>query len=366
MVMTRKIVRLALAAGVLLVGCFEDVDEPAGDGTGETTGETGGDPSTGSTGPSSTTVEPGSESGAVDTGTDDGAESCAAAEVCVDVAPAGWQGPVAYFEGDDLAMLPSCAAPFGGLSTEVFDALQAGSATCEACGCGDAADVQCSSPTVRFYNSSSCAEFGDPPASEFALGEQDECTVFPMGSGAYGAESDSVTPVPGTGTCASSGGEASLDAPTWGAQLRACAPPELVAACGTDRVCAPRPGAPFAESLCIHRPGDVACPAGDYTERFLRYNSYEDTRGCSACSCGSPSGGACNAELLFSYTSTCEDDYLHLINPGSGGCTTLWGSTPSSGLLLVNEVTGASCVPSGGEAEGEATPQEPVTLCCTP
>ena len=147
--------------------------------------------------------------------------------------------------------------------------------------------------------------------------------------------------------------------------LRACSSAALGASCGEASICAPMPGAPFAETLCIHRPGDVACPAGDYGERFVRYASYADDRGCSACSCSDPQGGDCDASIAFWYDSSCESDYLTMTGLGSGGCTTLWGDAPDSGTLIINEITGSSCEPSGGEAQGAVAPDDAVTFCCT-
>jgi hypothetical protein len=355
---------LGATLGLLATGCFEDTKGPAEATEGSTgrgsadSGSTGGGPGGTDVDPDgTTTTDPGS-------GSFDGAAECASSEVCVDLAPDGWDGPVAYFEGPDLAALPSCAAPFGGLAVELFDELTADPAVCTACSCGGAGGVECSSPTVRFYESSNC--FGGF-SSDFDLGAADECIVFPNGTGAYGAESDPVTPVAGTGECPAAGGDAMLGEPAWGVQLRACEAPPATVACGDGQVCVPTPGAPFAPGLCVHRPGDVACPAGPYDQRRLRYAGVDDGRGCSDCDCGDPFGGSCTAEILLSYTSTCTDDYLHLINPGSGGCTTLFGETPNSGMLLVDGVDGAECMPTpeGGQAEGEALPSEPVTFCCT-
>ncbi len=353
-----------LAAGVLLGGCFEDVESPES-GTSGTEGDTG---TTGASADLGTGNDDEPDTGSdddPDTGSDDGAVECAPTERCLALSPAGWEGPVAYFEGDDLDTLPSCAAPFGGLSIEVHDQISGTAPDCEACSCGAASDVQCSSPTVRFYHSSSCDEFGDDPASEFMLGPQGDCTVFPNGDGAYGAEADPVTPLEGTGSCVASGGEATIADADWAVELRACAAPEATTVCGDERACVPSPGAPFASELCIYRPGDVACPAGDYAARFLRYGAYEDSRECSECECGAPSGGSCDAGILFSNTNTCVEDYLTLPMPGSGGCTTLWGSTPSSGVLEVYDVAGAACAASGGEGQGEVMPADPVTFCCT-
>lgn len=353
---------LGAAIGLLLAGCFEEIQDPAAtEGSSGTATDTG--PTTG--GPGGTDVEPdGTSTTSIepDSGSHDGGVDCATDEVCVDLAPDGWDGPVAYFEGPELAELPSCAAPFGGLDVELYDQLVASPAECSECGCETATAVECTSPSVRFFNNSNC--FGDFQ-SEFQLGAVDECVVFPNPVGAYGAESDPVEPVPGTGECLVTGGEGLVPGPSWGMALRACAPPPATVACGDGQVCVPAPGAPFAPSLCIHRPGDVACPSSQYDQRLVRYAGFDDSRGCSDCECGDPEGGSCTAEILFSYTNSCTDDYLHLVNPGSGGCTTLFGDEPNSGMLLVTAVSGAECSASGGQPEGSAVADEPVTFCCT-
>lgn len=346
---------LGVALGLPAAGCFEDIQDPPV-GTEGSTGTSSGSTTGTDVDPDSTAaVEP-------DSGAHDGGVECPPTDVCVDLAPDGWEGPVAYFEGASPSELPSCGAPFGSLALELYDQLTAPPAECGTCGCGDPTNVECSSPAVRFYGDSKCFVMA---GAEFQLGGEDECIVFPEAMGVYGAEADPVTPLPGTGGCTPSGDETTLPEVTWGTALRACAPPDPVTACGDGQVCVPVAGEPFAPGLCIYQPGNVPCPSSQYGQRFVRHATVEDGRGCSECQCGEPGGSTCQAEILLSHTNGCTDDYVHIVGPGLGSCVSLSGEAPGSGMLLVLGVSGGDCSPFGGEPQGEAVPAEPVTFCCS-
>jgi hypothetical protein len=256
---------------------------------------------------------------------------------------------------------PGCAGDFPEAGITAFDDLMADAGSCSDCSCGDPEGIKCLPPEVRFYDDSGCNYFG----SKFDLDDAPDCTVFPNGTGAYGAESDEVLPEPNTGECAASGGELSAPEPSWGLQVSTCGTGELNDSCGDGKVCAPAPGVPFESGLCISKLGDVACPAGDFSLRTVYFQNYDDVRACSSCGCGDPADAQCNAHIEFSYNNSCSEEYLNIDDPGSGGCTTLWGSTPSSGKLIVDSIVGGDCAPSGGDPEGSVTPTEPVTVCCT-
>src|SRR5262249_53874094 len=55
------------------------------------------------------------------------------------------------------------------------------------------------------------------------------------------------------------------------------------------------PPAGFRE--CIVAKGDVECPAGDkHSEKRVSYDEkIDDTRGCTPCTCGAPTGTSCSA-----------------------------------------------------------------------
>ena len=134
--------------------------------------------------------------------------------------------------------------------------------------------------------------------------------------------------------------------------------------CPAGSVCAPTPSGPFEPTLCIEQPGNVpACPTVAYTSRSVVFGGLNDTRGCSACTCGPVTGASCSGSVTeFAQSDT--------------GCTT--GQTiyalgqscdpvqqPSS-LELAMTSSGGSCAPSPVVATGSAVPTQPMTFCCIP
>jgi hypothetical protein len=162
--------------------------------------------------------------------------TCASAAACVAAAPAGWTGHAVLYDGA-TAGAPTCAAPFATDLMPGRAGLSAAVAVCSACTCG------------------------------------------PSNGGA----------------CPAAGGAKIVSAPMFARIGIGCAggPAATVGCTGT--VCQPRPAPPFAAGLCVHQAGDVACPAGPFTDRHVFFAGVNDTRGCTACACGPAAGGACAA-----------------------------------------------------------------------
>ena len=311
----------------------------------------------GSTGPGDTagptTVEPTGSAG-----------DCLAVEACVSAAPQGWQGPVATIERATLDTLPACQDEYAERVVQTFDQLDGSPASCLGCECGPGTGVECTTPEVRFYNSSACGMFGTVASSEYTMEAAGVCTVFAASAGNFGAEADEIVPVEGTGSCDPLAVTPELPEPIWGTIRRACAPEVEGTNCGDGRVCAVTPTAPFDPDLCIWTEGDMPCPDGDYTERSVYFQGVDDQRSCSACECGPTQGGDCDAEIMLSHVASCVDDYVTIPN-FENNCTFLNGDPPDSGLLIVDGVDDVTCEASGGAVTGEAIPNQPVTFCCT-
>lgn len=184
----------------------------------------------------------------------------------------------------------------------------------------------------------------------------------------------------------------------------ACGTFEAIAeGCG-DGLCVPQPAAPYDSDVCIWAEGDLECPAG-FDDRTVYHSDFTDTRSCSACSCGGPSGscegqsirvrgwcdidgffcvggpncgpnssGACEEEVTFAISelSACEaldhTDYCTpLCEPGEvcASCTT------QHDLIEIRDITydagdpNASCPPSGGQPTGSVSGTSPTTICCS-
>lgn len=98
------------------------------------------------------------------------------------------------------------------------------------------------------------------------------------------------------GSCPPTGGTAITQAATWGRHGAACERmPDAATGCtGADR-CVPRSPIGLTAGVCIQHDGDIPCPSGSFSDRHVLYTMLADTRGCAACSCGPPVGGACAA-----------------------------------------------------------------------
>jgi hypothetical protein len=161
---------------------------------------------------------------------------CAGQAVCAPAVPAGWQGHVELFDGAQ-ANAPGCILPWNGGELVAGNASPTGApAACSACTCG----------------------------------------------------------APSGGKCAPSGGKATTTAVTFASYGLACDNTHETVAMGCSaQSCSPLPAPAFRPGLCIHEAGNVACPAGAFSERHVYFASVLDTRGCAPCACGAPAGNAC-------------------------------------------------------------------------
>jgi hypothetical protein len=290
-----------------------------------------------------TTTDPSTTEGASDSddSSDDGSPTCAGQ--CAPAVPAGWQGPVVLYAGDDP---PDCPDEF----PEVVHAAQHtglvnGAATCD-CECGDAGGAVCGSATLREEgNNCLMAVVG---AETHALAPN-ACTAIFIDGGEW-----SLTPGAldvSSASCTPQASE-SIATPTWGNDLRSCeAAP--VAGCD-DGACIPE--TPAEHTLCIWQDGAAACPAGPWTDVTTTYASFTDGRECSACTCGAPTG-SCGG-----YAELANNDCGVIWNGdlSAGSC----GDFPDTSHATYVPDLEASCAPSGGALQGSVTTSGTVTYCC--
>jgi hypothetical protein len=123
----------------------------------------------------------------------------------------------------------------------------------------------------------------------------------------------------------------------------------------------PQPAGSFATTLCVEQVGDAPCPSTDYINKTLFYQSVDDLRGCSTCTC-TPSGASCAKAAVNTYTTSngsCGGMPItynapFTCDPISADHDVMYTVTPTAGTCTANPVT-----PSG-----TATPTEPITVCC--
>jgi hypothetical protein len=352
-------------------------DAPAADGlfldTGEPDGEGGDDSAAGDDAgldASRTDVVPSPDGGpdaeldgtSGGDATADAQAVCGPGFACTPGVPQGWGGPLEVYRGAGVP--PPCSASFFGPSFEGHEGLNAPPATC-GCSCGAPQGVSCSPVRVSFTNGATCA--AAPAECAAAMLLPDTCRTLSersMCAAALVIDISAAAPVPSGGLCNATPTLA-LPVPTWSSNTRACVatgvPP--TASCPAGSVCAPRPASPFASNLCISQAGDVLCPAGGYSSRFVSYAGLRDTRGCSPCTCGSASGAQCKDSItVFSSTDgSCSTGGVTYNLPIS--CA---GVLQPGDFRLSAAFAGGGCAPSQTVSNGTAVPAQPVTFCCLP
>ena len=122
----------------------------------------------------------------------------------------------------------------------------------------------------------------------------------------------------------------------------------------------------YGEAVCVFARKDTVCPEGPYSVRTLIQTDFDDTRGCTACTCGDPVGDNCDAVTkLFSDQSCAMPSNSY---PDNATCVSFGGALPTGSLLVhvPNGPGGGTCTPSGASAStGTLVGKSPLTVCCT-
>lgn len=324
----------------------------------EANAETAADLETGA--PADATSDAAPSDGPNDSSENDGASSPAACHSCVPVVPSGWYGPLAIHEGNGAGTAPPCSGDF---SVRIYDGLAAPTAPDAECSCAceAPANVSCSKSELTFYVDSTCRFTCGSPASN---GQAGIVCARPMTQAceAKDVRAFKVSPsVPSGGTCAPAA-SAHVSPATWSSSVRLCgrsfdAP---ASGCNGAGTCAGGVLPPFAATnRCVLRPGAWACPSGYPVSRTF-YETATDTRACTGCSCGSPSGGTCAPSVATYDTTSCSTVGTTVVAPSS--CNTTTGVQRMTVSAPV--ASGGACPPSGGTPTGAFTPESPSTVCC--
>ncbi len=265
-------------------------------------------------------------------------------EACVDscapAVPGGWNGP---FYIVDAANLIDCPQGFARQDLG-FAGLSAEASTC-ACQCvAGAGDCR-----VDFELSITSTCFG--PLVDDTL-QDGTCRGYNAG----GANVRMVAEQAGSPTSCTPDVNIATPEATWASASTFCAAPARGGDCGSDQCIAQSPDG-YATQLCISSDGDTQCPGDAWSSRTLVYRGFDDQRTCQGCTCSGPT--ACVAQA-----------YAYDDNGSCGGsaqevpfnsCTNI---SVSGGYSVGATVDNGSCQASAVMPSGEATPIEPVTLCC--
>jgi hypothetical protein len=274
--------------------------------------------------------------------------SCGNGGTCAANAPLGWMGPVALYVGAGPA--PSCDADAASLFTGGDPIAPA--ATCTGCSCG-ASSVSCADPVVTLFDDPSCSTGGS------------KVTASTSCSPILAAAATVAAPV-ATGSCAPSGGVATLAPVTWTTVARAC-PVSPSGSCPGGDLCVP--GQPASTSVCVMQSGSAtACPPGYTSGPQIFYTGVDDTRGCSACACGAATNAACTiaSPAVDGYIEGCMVTPEVMLAAPTASCTSLEASVFLE--LVATPMPGAAgtCAASGGGPTGSAAPTGAASFCCAP
>jgi hypothetical protein len=159
--------------------------------------------------------------------------------------------------------------------------------------------------------------------------------------------------------------------PAWSTFARGCED----ASGGTWGTCAEHgetcaPAAPAGFRQCVSHEGDRDCPSfTPYIEKHLFYGGADDSRDCSPCSCGAPTGSSCAASLSIYSDSACSTPLFSSLSIDSNApaCVDLpVGSALGSKSIGTPTYTPGQCQASGGAPTGSISPVQPSTFCCLP
>jgi hypothetical protein len=238
-----------------------------------------------------------------------GAEPCPP-DACEPVAPGGWEGPIAFWEGtaaeaDDP---PDCPPGYTD-PTDWFSGLIAPDGECK-CTCAQEGQSCDKNTELLLYPDQNCGQ----SCVTITSPADAVCTTVtaPLCNGSQGTMQGE-RPTPSGGTCKPS--YTPIPDVTWERGARICLPSDLQYCAGPDQVCAPQPPPPYAELSCVmHKlapgQGQPACPDGFRTAKARLYAEYTDERDCSTCVCSSLTGGSCTGTVSLYNGGDCS---------GSGG-----------------------------------------------
>jgi hypothetical protein len=274
---------------------------------------------------------------------------------CLPPAPAPWIGPSAVYDGDEATRPAGCPNVYTLAEVTAHDAITVPDAVCK-CGSVTYTNHFCN-VEIRDYSNGSCS--GTPGVQQLKTSGP-RCTTFTVQPAAVLVKSNW-----DGGTCTYGPGTTVLPPPTFGHATVSCGLPQ-VGAC-TDRadcIASPPPDAPFTR-LCIHAPGDLACPSEDYAKKILSYAAVKEARTCADCSEAGVMTLTCGN--FFSRASSCPGDVPTIVGVPIA-------ANNGSSCQPINQIdvdiqglgpTDAGCSPKvPAKPLGTATLDSPVTFCC--
>ncbi len=265
-----------------------------------------------------------------------------------------------------------------------YTELVAPPASCDICKCEKSEGTCTDLPTDIQIRAGSCNDpnatalpFGGPPGWDGSCTSANGITAgatCPEGSSTLCAQTVSVGALPGptAEACAVTTHElpAFWKDTGWKERWISCRGNVDELRCGDSEACAPDRPLPWLQ--CVWRAGKHAqCPTNYQDGPRVLYPelAINDGRECTKCECGPPAGSACLATIRLFDDAACVSQFSEETIASYGGqCSNLYPPGKAVGAKAITDLhyAGGSCLASGGQPIGEATPDDAqaVTFCC--
>ena len=274
--------------------------------------------------------------------------------ICAETPPGGWTGPLALYKGAGAP--PGCPGSYPTKISDGKTGFNPGIPSC-ACSCDPATGIGCGGVAAAVYDvPNNLAGCTVNPTGYTKVWSANAGVCTKASASAVGQVALWLGPPTSAGTCAPKSNHV-LPTPTFSDQTRLCTGATAVAgSCGTGQTCMPQPFKPF--DVCVYHSGNLACPSA-YPQKTVVFDGYQDTRSCSACSCGNATS-SCKGMVQFA--STCSSGGIAY--GAVSGC-----GTPSPDIAATQYGTyvpnpSGTCPASSSTLTGTAVPTGETTVCC--
>ncbi len=291
-----------------------------------------------------------------------------------DVPPCGSIFPTTGFAGNGGYKAPAattcpctCDPPSGG--TCQYPELDISDAACNLQGV-------CTGPIIppAGYVDGDCFNFPDPSSGFDEFGGT-TCGTQMQGatSCTTGTANCNVSAAMGTskvtgGSCTPSAINPDAPPVPWATSAQSCGGATAGIGCGSSDACMPIPPGPFHSGICITQTGSHTCPPGQFTEQHLLYSGTDDSRSCTACKCGTPTGESCTAEYSLFFDNSSPPSCQMSVTTVDTPCVALNGnpSITSAMATITGGPSGGKCTATNGSPTGSIAPSGETTFCCIP
>jgi hypothetical protein len=295
-----------------------------------------------------------------------------------------WEGPAPVWIGPASEKPTEC--PFDGvIVAEKYAGLHAPPLDCAPCECEEPTALCAGVPGSISVGTTACTNGGISVPFDGPGGWDGKCTSAnaipagaqcPPGSGTPCVQSIAWSALPGpqneacqvkTNTVPKFNGATT----SWKMAAVACDWSLSEDLCGNGKqTCSPDPRFPWAQCVWLDGLHENECPDDyAYSAHVLYDHEPIDSRTCTACSCGTPTGGACVANFAIFGDSECSTGIQNqTVSSVMPDCNLVFPAGLAIGSKSITEhlYVPGTCAAGGGEPIGEAVEDktQATTFCC--